>query len=189
MGTTGISHLQHLIVNGRIDDAVEYASKLSAEHIWSLIDEDRIEEAAEQHDRFIRQLVMSASGRFSAYRKAELVLQLTGIYITVLSYLPNAFFADRDMSLAAASGVAAQLRRDIEWMDLLVGCPDKVLPAATHARFQSYAAQLADMDFSIRGDEGRPHEEAILREFKRIGVDTDAWLERYRGNQTPSALE
>lgn len=189
MGTTGISQLQHIIVNGRIDDAVECASKLSAEHIWSLIDEGRIEEAAEQHDQFIRRLVMSASGRFSAYRKAELVLQLTRIYITALSYLPNAFLADRDMSLAGASAVAAQLRQDIEWMELLVGCPDRVLPADTHARFQSYAAQLADMDFTIREDESRPHEERVLKEFKRIGEDTDAWLERYRGNQTPIAHE
>ena len=182
MDPSGISRLQHLIVNDRIDEAVEYASTLSADYIGSLLDFDRVEEAPEQHDRFIRRLVASVGGEFSAYRTADLVTHLAGVYVTALSYLPNAFFADRDLSLAAAGAVAARLQKDLERMDLLVGCPDRVLPAATQARFDSYAAQLAGMDFSIRDDESRPHEADVLKDFRRIGEDTDAWLARYREN-------
>jgi hypothetical protein len=182
MGSSGISHLQHLIVNDRIDEAVDHASKLSADYIGSLLDFDRIEEAPEQHDRFIRSLVASVDGEFSAYRKVDLVIHLADLYVTALSYLPNAFFADRDLSLAAAGAVAERLQKDLEAMDLLVGCPDRVLPAATQARFNSYAAQLAGMDLSIRDDESRPHEATVLKDFRRIGEDTDAWLILYREN-------
>lgn len=182
MDPSGISHLQHLIVNERIDEAVDYASTLSADYVGSLLDFDRVEEAPEQHDRFIRRLVASIEGEFSAYRTADLVTHLAGVYVTALSYLPHAFFADRDLSLAAAGAVATRLQKDLERMDLLVGCPDRVLPAATQTRFNSYAAQLAGMDFSLRDNESRPHEAGVLKEFGRIGEDTDAWLARYRGS-------
>jgi hypothetical protein len=181
-----LNRLEELVISDRIDEALAYVSEMNAGHTGSLMGYEALEQAPDKFDRFIRRLYDSLD---SPYAKADAAYNLAGSYITALSYLDNAFFADRDLALGTLAVLAGRMAEDVEILDTLVGCPDKVIPPATYERFLGYAEQLRAMNFQPTPEESAPHERAITAEFESISEDAVAWLELYRGSQINAVLK
>lgn len=173
-----INRLEELVLSDRIDEAINYVSEMNARKISSLLQPDTMEQAPEKFDLFIRRLYVSID---SSYAKADLMHHLRGVYLGVLSYLDNASFAVRDLSLEALSEVVRQAADDIE-SHTPTGA-DRVIPPAARERFRGYAEQLRAMSFQPTPEENATHEQTVMEDLGRTGKDPSAWLELYRANQ------
>lgn len=79
--------------------------------------------------------------------------------------------------------VTEPMIEDIEILDILVGCPDQVIPQAKHDRLQGNAKQLMAKSFLPRQEESIPHERATAEWLESIGEDAVSWLGMYRTSQ------
>lgn len=174
------SALEAMIIEGRYLDAIKYVAPFNVSYVSSMITIEAVEAAPENFDNFIRNYYESLQ---SSFMRAEVAHELGGVYLTALSYLDQAFFIYRDMSLDALTCICKQAAYAIGILDVLVGCPDKVIPSQSFSRFMDYKRELESMIFQLAERELTQHEGHMKGELEEMGEDFESWSVALRKRQ------
>jgi hypothetical protein len=172
--------LEKMIVEGRYLDAIKHVAPFNVSYVSSMITIEAVETAPENFDKFIREYYESLQ---SSFMRAEVAYELGGLYLTALSYLDQAFFIYRDISLDALTCICKQAAYGIGILDVLVGCPDKVIPPQSFSRFMNYKSELESMIFQFAERELTQHEGHMKAELEELEEDFESWSVALRKRQ------